>query len=80
MAAQQSAAEKMASFDPATLRAQAKHLRETDPETIRRSNPGMANFSDEQILEASNQMEEMAGNPELQKQAAEELVRTPLVN
>lgn len=52
-------------MDPAKLRQQAKALRTMNPNQIRRSNPQMASYTDAQILEAADQMEQMvsATNP-----------------
>jgi hypothetical protein len=66
-------AETMANADPATLRAQAQALRSMDPNMVRRSNPAMANFTDQQIKDAATQMEQMADNPAMMKMAAEQM-------
>jgi hypothetical protein len=68
------AAERMKSMNPDTMRAQAQALRSMDPNMVRRSNPAMANFTDQQIKDAADQMEQMASNPFMMQQAAEEMV------
>ena len=64
------ASAQMKNMDPDTLRSQAAAMRNMDPNVIRRSNPQMANFSDEQIKQAADQMEMMAGNPDMMRMAA----------
>jgi len=66
-------AESMAAMDPAAMRSQAAMLRSMDPSSVRRMNPQMANMTDAQIKEAADQMEMMAGNPEMMKMAAEQM-------
>jgi hypothetical protein len=66
-------ADQLAAMDPATLRANAKAMRGMPPDMVRRSNPQMANFTDTQIKEACNQMEQMAENPEMLKAATEQM-------
>jgi hypothetical protein len=66
-------AERMAKMDPSQMKAQAKALRNANPDMIRRSNPHMRNLTNAQILEAANQMEQMASDPAMMKEAAEQM-------
>ena len=69
----QNGAERMSNVSPEQLRQQAAMMRSMDPATLRRMNPQMANFTDEQIKMAANQMETMANNPSMMKMAAEQM-------
>lgn len=68
-----SQADQLANMSPEQLRQQARALRSMPPAQIRRMNPMMKNFSDAQIAQAASQMEMMASNPAMFKQAAEQM-------
>ena len=68
-----SQADQFANMTPAQLMQQAQALRTMPAAQIRRTNPAMANFSDAQIAMAAQQMEMMASNPGMMKQAAEQM-------
>lgn len=68
-----SQADQFASMSPDQLMQQAQALRTMPASQIRRMNPAMANFSDAQIAMAAQQMEMMASNPSMMKQAAEQM-------
>jgi len=55
----EAAAQKMDQMNPETLKAQASALREMSPSQVRTMNPQMAGFTDSQILQAADQMEEV---------------------
>ncbi len=50
---------------PEQLKQQAEMMKSMDTATLRRMNPAMANWSDQQIQMAISQMETMANNPEM---------------
>jgi len=66
-------ADVMSEMSPDQLRQQAAMMRSMDPSTLRRMNPQMAGMSDAQIKFAADQLEMMAGNPSLMKQAADQM-------
>ena len=68
-----SQADQLSNMSPAQLRQQAQALRSMPPAQIRRMNPMMKNFTDAQIAQAASQMEMMAANPAMFKQAAEQM-------
>lgn len=68
-----SQADQLSNMSPEQLRQQAKALRSMPPAQIRRMNPMMKNFTDAQIAQAASQMEMMAANPAMFKQAAEQM-------
>ena len=68
-----SQADQFANMTPAQLMQQAQALRTMPAAQIRRMNPSMATFSDAQIAMAAQQMEMMASNPGMMKQAAEQM-------
>ena len=68
-----SQADQLSNMSPEQLRQQARALRSMPPAQIRRMNPMMKNFSDAQIAQAASQMEMMASNPAMFKQAAEQM-------
>lgn len=59
--------------DPETLKEQARQMRMMDPDMIRRGNPAMANFSDDQIRAAADQLETMANNPAMLEMASKQM-------
>ncbi|KAJ8613546.1 hypothetical protein CTAYLR_002181 [Chrysophaeum taylorii] len=59
--------------DPEAMRAQASMLRTMDPDTIRRSNPQMANLSDQQIRATADQLEMVANNPDMLEMARKQM-------
>uniref|UniRef100_A0A6U3RWT2 Uncharacterized protein n=1 Tax=Octactis speculum TaxID=3111310 RepID=A0A6U3RWT2_9STRA len=66
-------AQAMKAMDGAKLRAQAKMMREMDPAALRKLNPAFASMTNEEIKMAADQMEQLADNPELRKQAVAEI-------
>ena len=68
-----SQADQLSNMSPEQLRQQARALRSMPPAQIRRMNPMMKNFTDAQIAQAASQMEMMAANPAMFKQAAEQM-------
>ena len=52
---------------------QAKMFKNTDPDTIRRMRPHLANMSDDQIKAVATQFEMMASNPELMKMSLDQM-------
>ena len=60
-------------MSPEQLRTQAELMKTMSPDQIRASNPMMAAMSDAEIAQATSQFEMMAANPELVKQAAEQM-------
>jgi len=69
----QQAAKTIGEMTPEQLRYQATMLRSTDPDTIRRMNPQMAQMTDAQISAAAAQFEMMASNPAMAKMAMEQM-------
>jgi hypothetical protein len=67
------AADNLGNMNPDQLRQQARMMRTMDPNYIRQTNPQLAHMSDEQIRDAANQMEMMANNPQMMKQAADQI-------
>jgi hypothetical protein len=67
------AADNLGNMNPDQLRQQARMMRTMDPNYIRQTNPQLAHMSDEQIRGAANQMEMMANNPQMMKQAADQI-------
>ena len=71
------ASEAMKNADPEQMKAQAAAMRNMDPATIRSMNPQMAHMSDAQIKAAADQMDAIAGNPEMMKMAMEQMENMP---
>lgn len=69
----QQAAKTIGEMTPEQLRYQATMLRSTDPATIRRMNPQMAQMTDAQISAAAAQFDMMASNPAMAKMAMEQM-------
>lgn len=69
----QEAAKMMQNMSPEQLKAQAQMLRQMDKDTIRKTNPQMANMTDQQIDFATTQLEMMANNPAMMRMAAQQL-------
>jgi hypothetical protein len=67
------AADNLGNMNPDQLRQQARMMRTMDPNYIRQTNPQLAHMSDEQIRGAADQMEMMANNPAMMKQAADQI-------
>eukprot|EP00584_Thalassiosira_punctigera_P006187 CAMPEP_0172526178 /NCGR_PEP_ID=MMETSP1067-20121228/1141_1 /TAXON_ID=265564 ORGANISM="Thalassiosira punctigera, Strain Tpunct2005C2" /NCGR_SAMPLE_ID=MMETSP1067 /ASSEMBLY_ACC=CAM_ASM_000444 /LENGTH=553 /DNA_ID=CAMNT_0013309627 /DNA_START=19 /DNA_END=1680 /DNA_ORIENTATION=+ len=69
----QQATQQMSNMSPDQLREQARMLKSTPLETLRRTNPQMANMSDAQIRMSITQLEQMAENPDMVKMAADQM-------
>jgi len=67
------ASKKMSSLSPEQLKSQAAMLKSMPLETLRKTNPHMANMTDDQIKIAIEQMERMAEDPSMMKLAAEQM-------
>lgn len=67
------ATQQMSSMTPEQLRQQANMLKSMPLDTLRRSNPQMANMSDAQIQASIAQLEMMAANPDMLKMAADQM-------
>jgi hypothetical protein len=64
--------EQLKQATPEQLRQQAKMFR-SDPERVRRGNPQLANMSEADLLASADQMEMMANNPEMLKEAIRQM-------
>jgi len=71
------AAEAMKQADPEQLKAQAQAMRDTDPAQLRAMNPQFAGMSDAEIRAAADQMDQIAGNPQMMQMAREQLESMP---
>ena len=69
----QTAADRMATMDPAQLRQQAAMMKAMPKDQLRRSNPMFTNMSDGQIDQMISQFEMMASNPAMMQQAANQV-------
>ncbi|KAL3778495.1 hypothetical protein HJC23_000508 [Cyclotella cryptica] len=67
------ASKKISSLSPGQLKSQAAMLKSMPLETLRKTNPQMANMTDDQIKIAIEQMERMAEDPSMMKLAAEQM-------
>jgi hypothetical protein len=61
-------------MNPDILRNQAKQLRAMTPAEVRQKVPNMADLSDEQILKAADEMEQMANDPAMRQRQLDEMV------
>lgn len=69
----QTAADRMATMDPAQLRQQAAMMKAMPKDQLRRTNPMFANMDDGQIDQMISQFEMMASNPAMMQQAADQV-------
>lgn len=60
-------------MSPDQLRQQAAMLKSMPLDTLRRTNPQMANMTDDQIKMSIQQVEQMAENPDMMKMATEQM-------
>ena len=67
------AAEQISNMSPEQLMQQAQMMRSMDKATLRQMNPQMGGMSDAQIEMAIQQLEMMAMNPDMVKQAADQM-------
>ena len=63
-------------LSPDQMRQNAAMMRK-DPGLVRKSNPALANYTNEQIKELADQLEKMAENPEMVKQAEQFMKMSP---
>ena len=66
-------ADQITNISPDQLRQQARAMRSIPPDQIRRMNPQFRSMTDAEILQAANQMEQMAESPELVRMAADQV-------
>mmetsp|Transcript_44525 Transcript_44525/g.49915 ORF Transcript_44525/g.49915 Transcript_44525/m.49915 type:complete len:505 (-) Transcript_44525:62-1576(-) len=67
------AADNLNNMNPEQLRQQARLIRSMESNMIRRTNPQLANMTDDQLRMMADQMEMMANNPHMMKMAADKM-------
>jgi len=67
------AADNLSNMNPEQLRQQARMIRSMDSNMIRRTNPQLANMTDDQLRMMADQMEMMANNPHMMQMAADQM-------